>query len=261
MAGADLTGRHLSHEGVLVITFPGHEPIELQPGAPEFTFGRGTNRTLRFAHDSACGQPDRDVSRCAGTIWWENGLWWVRNDSTTRPFDIITPQGVRIPLLPRSWPDSQVVWVPPPNLRIRIEGPYGPYVLTLAVRYAQQPRPVPQEGDDESTRRLPHLTPRDRLILAAKFLALSVPGEAVGDREAADYANAVLDETARPVTPKAVEDCVRKWRERFQERGVTDVDGQKNINNLGRKLLAWGLLHPQDRQLLRPQSPGVIHAE
>ncbi|MGH8910244.1 MAG: hypothetical protein ACRD0K_28065 [Egibacteraceae bacterium] len=247
-----MTERSSNREGVLVVEFPGRPLITLQAGGPEFTFGRGRGRTLRFAHDTAGGQPDLEVSRYAGTVWWENGLWWVRNDSATRPFDIVTAQGVRIPLLPRSWSDSFLVWVPSPRMEIRIEGPYGPYVLMLTVNYDHRPRPLPEDGDDDmSTRRLPRVTARDRLLLAAKFLALAVPGEAIGDQEAADYANAALNESERRVTPKAVEDCVRKWRERFQGRGVTDIDGQRNINNLGRKLLAWGILHPEDRDLLR----------
>jgi hypothetical protein len=136
-----VVGEQAPREVFLPSPFLATSASSCSPALLSFTFGRGTTRTLRFTHDSACGQPDRDVSRCAGTIWWENGLWWVRNDSTTRPFDIITPQGVRIPLLLRSWPDSQVVWVPPPNLRIKIEGPYGR--MCSRWRSAMRISPVP----------------------------------------------------------------------------------------------------------------------
>jgi hypothetical protein len=240
---------------VLVVRFAGCSPIVLRPGDQEFTFGRGTTRTLRFAHDSAGGKPDLEVSRNVGTIRWENGLWWVCNDSTTRPFDIIV-QGVRIPLWPRSSPTAPSIWaVSPPGLEIRVDGPFGPYRLQVTVGpLLERPpaSPSPDEDFDASTGKRPTMTGRDRLILAAKFLALPIPGDAVGDQEAAEYANAALPASERPVTVKAVEDCVRKWRDRLKARGVTDIEGQPNIHNLGRKLLAWGLLRQEDRRILRP---------
>jgi hypothetical protein len=93
------------------------------------------------------------------------------------------------------------------------------------------------------------------LLLAAKFLALPDPGDAVGNREAAGYASA-----ARPheelVTAKAVEDCVGRWCKKLQEElGVTGINGRDNINQLGRQLLAWGFLRQEDRKQLRPRRP------
>jgi hypothetical protein len=94
----------------------------------------------------------------------------------------------------------------------------------------------------------------ERLLLAAKFLALPTPGDAVGSREAAQYATA-----ARPpgkvVTEKAVDDCVSRSRTKLQELGVTGISGRDNINQLGRQLLAWGFLRQEDRKLLCPRPP------
>ncbi|HEU0127720.1 MAG TPA: hypothetical protein VFQ48_03820, partial [Pseudonocardiaceae bacterium] len=59
----------------------------------------------------------------------------------------------------------------------------------------------------------------------------------------------------RPVTERAVDNCVVRWCRTLQELGVTGIGGRHNINQLGRQLLAWGLLRQEDRKLLRPRSP------
>ena len=243
-----------SPESRLVVRCRGREPYQLRPGDPPFTFGRGSRCKLRFAHDSDAGRPDLDVSRNVGTIWCEKGLWLVRNDSTSRPFDLLV-QGAPIPLWPRISSDAPSIWaISPPTLDIKIEGPFGPYQLAVSVDYRNQTAPSPQQnGDvDPTTNPLRPPTLRSRIILAAKFLALPTPGEAVGDEEAAGYANAAPTLTGASVTAKTVENCVSRWRKHLEERGVTEIEGRHNINNLGRKLLAWGLLRQEDKLLLRP---------
>jgi hypothetical protein len=89
------------------------------------------------------------------------------------------------------------------------------------------------------------------LLLAAKFLALPDPGDAVGNREAARYASAARPHD-KPVTERAVEDCVGRWSRKLQEFGVTGINGRDNINQLGRQLLGWGILRQENRMLLRP---------
>ncbi len=226
------------------MTFMGHRVAARCPGAPPFTFGRGSDRILQFGHDNVNGGPDLDISRNAGSIHDNQGLWVLCNDSTSRPFDVIV-RGVSNPL------PAQSRWaIGPPDLEIRISGAAGRYLLGVNV---DDPRPAvlehPKPGDD-TTRPLRELTDRDRLLLAAKFLALQDPGEAVGNREAAQYAS-----SARPqeeaVTAKAVEDCVGRWCKKLQELNVIGIGGRDNINQLGRQLLAWGLLRQEDRKLLR----------
>jgi hypothetical protein len=92
-------------------------------------------------------------------------------------------------------------------------------------------------------------TNHERSLLAAKFLALPDPGDAVGNREAAEYASTARPHD-RPVTERAVEDCVGRWCKKLQELGVTGIGGRDNINQLGRQLLAWGLLRQEDRKQL-----------
>lgn len=243
-------GRPHQASNGLVVRFLGHQVAVLRPGDPPFTFGRGQDRTLRFGHNSMHGGPDLHISRHVGSIRYGGGLWVVCNDSTSRPFDVIV-RGVSNPLPPRTASDSHSRWaVSPPGLEIRVCAPSGRCLLSVIV---DDPRPsavsVPEHGDP-STVQLREPTGHDRLLLAAKFLALPDPGDAVGNREAAEYASAARPHE-EPITAKAVEDCVGRWGKKLQEFGVTGISGRDNINQLGRQLLAYAILRQEDRTLLR----------
>lgn len=240
----------------LAVQFQGRQVIRLCPGDPPFTFGRGHDRVLRFGHDVVAGGPDLDIPRRVGSIRCDHGRWVVCNDSKTRPFDVIV-RGVPNPLPPRSSPDARSVWaVSPPGLEIKVSAPSGRYLLSIS---ADDPQPSsadqPLDGDP-STLPLGEPTEHDRLLLAAKFLALPDPGDAVGNREAAEYATAARLHD-RPATERAVDNCVGRWCRKLQELGVTGISGRDNINQLGRQLLAWGFLRQEDRTMLlpRPRTP------
>ncbi|MDQ2790220.1 MAG: hypothetical protein DLM60_03095 [Pseudonocardiales bacterium] len=233
----------------LVVHFQGREVAVLLPGHRSFTFGRGHDRTLRFGHDSDNGGPDLHISRHVGSIRYDGGLWVVCNDSGSRPFDVIV-RGVSNPLPPRTTPDSHSRWaVSPPGLEIRVGAPSGRYLLSISINGTLPPALDPPRHDEPSTVPLREPTDHERLLLAAKFLALPDPGDAVGNREAAEYASAARRQD-RPVTERAVEDCAGRWCKKLQEFGVTGISGRDNINQLGRQLLAWGLLRQEDRKEL-----------
>ncbi|MGA9690805.1 MAG: hypothetical protein WBR33_05025 [Pseudonocardiaceae bacterium] len=234
----------------LVAHFQGRQVAVLRPGNPPFTFGRGHDRTLRFGHDSVNGGPDLHISRHVGSIRYGGGLWVVCNDSGSRPFDVIV-RGVSNPLPPRTTSDSHSRWaVSPPGLEIRIGAPSGRYLLSISINGARPPVLDPPGHDEPSTVPLREPTEHERLLLAAKFLALPDPGDAVGNREAAEYASTARPHE-RPVTERAVEDCVGRWCKKLQELGATGISGRDNINQLGRQLLAWALLRQEDRKRLR----------
>ncbi|MGH3899306.1 MAG: hypothetical protein ACRDTA_13910 [Pseudonocardiaceae bacterium] len=240
--------------GGLAVRFQGREVAVLRPGNPAFTFGRGGDRTLRFGHDSVNGGPDLHISRNVGSIRYGGGLWVVYNDSGSRPFDVIV-RGVPNPLPPRTASDSHSRWaVSPPGLEIRVGAPSGRYLLSVSINNPRSPVVDSPGHNDPSTRPLWEPNDHERLLLAAKFLALPEPGDAVGNREAAEYASAVRPHEEL-VTAKAVEDCVGRWCKRLQELGVTGINGRDNINQLGRQLLAWSFLRQEDRKQLSPRSP------
>ena len=235
-----------------MVRFQGRQVTSLSPGDPPFTFGRGHDRTLRFGHNVVAGGPDLDIPRHVGSIRYNDGRWVVCNDSKTRPFDVIV-RGVPNPLPPRSSPDSHSEWaVSPPGLETRVVAPSGRYLLSLSIDDPRSPITALPGGGDPSTLPLQELTDHDRLLLAAKFLALPTPGDAVGNREAAQYATAARPHH-RPATERAVDNCVGRWCRKLQELGVTGISGRDNINQLGHQLLAWGFLRQEDRKLLLPK--------
>lgn len=241
--------------GTLLVHFQGMQVAELRPGQPPFTFGRGRDRTIRFGHDSVSGGPDLHISRHVGSIHCSAGLWVVCNDSSSRPFDVVV-RGVSNPLPPRTAPQAHSRWaVSPPGLEIRIGAPSGRYLLSVEIDSPRPPTADHPEHADPSTTPLRDPTDHERLLLAAKFLALPDPGDAVGNREAAEYASAARPRD-RPVTERAVDNCVARWSRRLQDLGVTGVSGRDNINQLGRQLLAWGLLRQEDHRLLRARDSG-----
>lgn len=237
----------------LVVHFQGRQVAVLHPGSPPFTFGRGRDRTLRFGHDSVNGRPDLHISRHVGSIRYGGGLWVVCNDSSSRPFDVIV-RGVSNPLPPRTATDSLSRWaVSPPGLEIRVGAPTGRYLLSASIDDPRSPTLDPPEHGDPGTAPLREPTAHERLLLAAKFLALPDPGDAIGNREAAAYASAAQPHEEL-VTAKAVEDCAGRWCKVLQQLGVTGISGRENINQLGRQLLAWGLLRQEDRKLLHTRN-------
>lgn len=130
--------------------------------------------------------------------------------------------------------------------------PSGRYLLSINIDGPWSPIADQPGGGDPSTLPLQPVTEHDRLLLAAKFLALPTPGDAVGNREAAQYAT-VAGPHDRPTTERAVDNCVGRWCKKLQELGVTGISGRDNINQLGRQLLAWGFLRQEDRKLLLPR--------
>lgn len=233
-----------------MVHFQGRQVVVLRPGNPQFTFGRGHDRSLRFGYDSVNGGPDLHISRNVGSIQYGGGLWLVSNDSQSRPFDVIV-RGVSNLLPPRIALDSHSRWaISPPGLEIRVGAPSGRYLLSVRLDDPQPPILDSPGHDDPGTVALREPTERERLLLAAKFLALPDPGDAVGYQEAAEYASAARP-SDRPVTARAIDNCVVRWCRRLQELGVS---GRDNINQLGRQLLAWGLLRQEDRTLLRPDA-------
>src|SRR5262249_9527405 len=217
-------------QGGLVVHFMGRRIAELCPRNPPFTFGRGSDRTLRFGHDTVNGGPDLDISRNAGSIHHDNGLWVLCNDSTNRPFDVIVGN-VPHPRPARPSPDHPASpWaISPPGLKVRVYGASGRFLLEVKVddpwsRVVDSPT-----SSDPLTAPQRLLPERERLMLAAKFLALPAPGDAVGNLEAAKYASAARPHE-KPVTDKAIEACVARACRMLQERGVTGISGRDNIN-------------------------------
>ncbi|MBO0875975.1 MAG: hypothetical protein J2P19_21545 [Pseudonocardia sp.] len=227
----------------------------LSPGVEPCLFGRGIECDLRIGHRGPMGA-DRNMSRIAGSIRWD-GRWSVHNESGSRPFDIIV-RGMVIPLPPRLTAEPSVWAVSPPGLEVHLVTPTSEHLIGLVLPDPQRPRghATADHLDDEGPSTFPLSVPsrHERLLLAAKFLSGPLPGDAIGNSEAAELVNRVRPERTRPVTARAVEDVARRWRDRLEALGVTGIDGRENINHLGRQLLAYGFIRQENKGLLRARS-------
>ena len=91
----------------------------VRPGET-LTFGRGKDCTIRLAAG------DRGLSRAAGSFAFEDGAWWLRNDSASsllylsgdRGFRVDLPPGMRVPVQ---------LW----HAKVRLQGVLGTYMLRL----------------------------------------------------------------------------------------------------------------------------------
>ena len=235
--------------------FEGRAVATLRPGCPPYTFGRGRDRSLRFdvGPDGHC-----HVSREAGSIRWADGVWLVCNDSKSRPFDVVV-DGVPNPVHPRTSPAARSMWaVGPRPTKIQVAaGPRLYLLLLVPIDPPSRPPPPPASGGDPELPDTPPLngpTDHERLFLAARFLSLPEPGEALESNiEAAEYARAALPpEKAQKVTEPAVANVVHRWKKELERRGV---QGLADASTIGRQLLAWGDIQQEDRRLLRPWRP------
>jgi hypothetical protein len=239
----------------LTVSYLGKKVALLHPHSPTYTFGSGEDASLRLGNGD---DRERRVSRRAGSICWNDGVWIVYNDSRSRPFDIVV-DGVPNPVYPRTSSDTRSMWALGPK-PVKIQIAAGENRLHLVHLWADpmiHSRP-PGPVDDSSEPTLPPYrepSRHDKLLLAAKFLALPEPGEALrSNEEAAQYAQAALPPDAEKVTKAAVAGVVYRWRSTFRDIGVQNVDDDSAF---GRQLLAWGVISEEDRKLLRPwRDPG-----
>jgi len=104
------------------------------------TFGRGAECTIRLP------AADRGVSRAAGHLAFDDGAWWLRNDSSSsvlyvsgdRGFRVDLPPGMRAPV--QQWHAKIRPWTlldpqapPPPPLTTTV-----PDLIGLSVALAQE---------------------------------------------------------------------------------------------------------------------------
>ena len=131
------------------------------------TFGRGSDRDIRFAHDPV----DDFVSNEAGTLSAVDGGLMIRNDSRTQSLQLIPFPGPQQQIGPR----MVIGTMPHTLLRLVVPGRHGA-IYTIHLDLRGLPEPGGQEasrletvpGDRLPTRSGPeNLTPRERRILAA----------------------------------------------------------------------------------------------
>jgi hypothetical protein len=237
---------------VLLIVLYGSRVWRIRPGEM-FTFGRSP----------ACGlvlpAEDRGVSRLAGTVRHQGGLWWLRNDGSA-PLHIVGDRGLRVEL-----PSGVAMPVQQWHTQVRLNGLFGPYTLRLRLpalddtpdRPARATAPPTGAGmedrDVTSTRlRLP-LNEQDRLVLAARFedyLTRSPAGVPV-PRSARAAARRIGWQ------PHTVAKRCENIRERYARLGMPGLRGPRALDELATLLISTGELTAADlRRLPAEVQPG-----
>lgn len=221
------------------------------------TFGRGPECSIKLPAG------DRGLSRTAGSLSFCDGIWWLRNDSSSsllylsgdRGFRADLPPGMRLPV--QEW-----------HAKVRLQGVLADYTLRLRLpdlddisdiegrpgQASRAPAGSPTAGTAghsvTSTRRRVPLTDSDRLVLAARFeeyLKWRHVG-APAPRSAKDAAERIGWQ------PHTVAKRCENIRDRYSRLGVPGLRGPRALEELAALLISTGELTADDLRRLPGQA-------
>ena len=223
-------------------------------------------RVLTFGRGAGCTVPlpaaDRGVSRSAGSLVFERGTWWLRNDSSSSVLFVSGDRGFRVDLPPGMRAPVQQ-W----HAKVRLQGLLDSYTLRLRLPDLDDvPEHDPGAGQGgtilagatgehvvTSTRRRPPLSCSDRLILAARF------EDYLNWRHAGLPAPRSAKETAERIGWQAhtVAKRCENIRDRYSRLGVPGLRGPRALEELATLLISTGELTADDlRRLPREARTG-----
>jgi hypothetical protein len=233
---------------VLLIVMHESGTWRVRPGQV-LTFGRGAGCTITLP------AADRGVSRSAGSLVFEQGTWWLRNDSSSSVLYVSGDRGFRVDLPPGMRTPVQQ-W----HAKIRLQGALGSYTLRLrlpdlddmldqdlgAVQGGRSPASPTGEHLVTSTRRRPRLSGPDRLILAARF------EDYLNWRHTGPAAPRSAKETAERIGWQAhtVAKRCENIRDRYSRLGVPGLRGPRALEELATLLISTGELTVDDLRRL-----------
>jgi hypothetical protein len=225
-----------------------------RPGQ-DLTFGRSAGCTITFP------AADRGVSRSAGTLAFERGAWWLRNDSSSAVLYVSGDRGFRVDLPPGMRTPVQQ-W----HAKIRMQGLLGCYTLRLRLPSlddapGQDPEaarggrvaagPTGEHLITSTARRAP-LTASDRLILAARF------EDYLNWRHTGPPAPRSAKDTADRIgwQPHTVAKRCENIRDRYSRLGVPGLRGPRALDELAMLLISTGELTAGDLRRLPSRASG-----
>jgi hypothetical protein len=240
---------------VLLIVMHESGTWRVRPGQI-LTFGRGAGCTITLP------AADRGVSRAAGSLLFEQGTWWLRNDSSSSVLYVSADRGFRVDLPPGTRAPVQQ-W----HAKIRLQGLLGSYTLRLRLPDLDDaPDQDPEAGGGgtlptgptgehlvTTTRRRPPLSRPDRLILAARF------EDYLTWRHTGAAAPRSAKQTAERIGWQAhtVAKRCENIRDRYSRLGVPGLRGPRALEELAMLLISTGELTADDLRRLPCQSdPG-----
>lgn len=211
-----------------------------------------------FGRDRSCTLPldatDLGVSRVAGRISEEGGVWWITNLSRKRALHVADCNGFAVPLPVASpgWPPSQRA-VDQRLLTVLIPGEKWTYALLLQnAESDSEPVSAPVPTDPHSTR-IPalRLTDNRREVLTALSRGYLQPHPDYDPRPRAyEEVAALLGLTLRQVI-RRIEDV----RDQLIDQGVQGLSGERdNRRALCEWLLAARLVTPADLTWLKERT-------
>jgi hypothetical protein len=221
----------------------GEERFEVEEG-DAFTFGRSQRTTLCLdAHDLG-------ISRVAGSVEAEAGVWWLVNKSAVRPLEVVDDVGIRTVL--------------PPGRRIAVTAPITVVVEGVTRRHAltvdlpedaleglgRGQAPTAQvEGNPTQAASEVSLTSADKLALVALF-----SGYLEAFPRYDPHPKSYADAAARLHWPRTtLVKRVEYLRTRLTNAGVPNLLGENALTHLAEWALATGLISRADLSLLPPR--------
>jgi len=205
------------------------------------------------------------VSRSAGRLVFEQGTWWLRNDSSSAVLYVSGDRGFRVDLPPGMRAPVQQ-W----HAKLWLQGLLDSYTLRLRLPdlddapgqdpgTGQSPGtgqgggiPVSPTGEHlvTSTRRRPPLSGSDRLILAARF------EDYLDWRHTGPAAPRSAKQTAERIgwQPHTVAKRCENIRDRYSRLGVPGLRGPRALDELAMLLISTGELTAGDLRRLSSQA-------
>ena len=228
--------------------------FELLPG-DVFTFGRDRSIcTLSLGNDPL----DRGISRLAGAVTHENGVWWIVNRSTTRSLhvvDVETGIAVPLPVARENWPAARHA-VDRPRMTVLVTGEVLTHTVCMFASEDALPAPevLPVPLDPVRTNKLlPHLTDKQREGLAAMVEGYLVRFPHYHP-EPRTYEEAA-QRLGLPAT--TVRKRIEGIRHVLVEAGVPGLEGGDARRNLSEWLLSNRLITADDLVALEGGSPSA----
>ncbi len=221
----------------------GNKRVEVVEGE-ELTFGRSQRTTL-------CLDPaDLGISRIAGSLEAESGVWWLVNKSTVRPLEVVDDVGIRTVL-----PPGRRLAVTAP-ITVIVEGAMRRHALTVDLpdgalnAFDDGPFPAAQvEGNPTRAASDVSITSADKLALVALFAGY-LEAFPRYDPHPKSYADAA----ARLNWPRTtLVKRVEYLRTRLTSAGVPNLLGDNALQHLAEWALATGLIVRADLTLLPPR--------
>ncbi|MGH3761462.1 hypothetical protein [Actinophytocola sp.] len=213
----------------------GDTTYELRAPDGEFTFGRAEGCTVSLDAE------DVGISRLAGSIDADGGVWWVTNLSTRRPLSVIDEIGFRKVLAPKQR------YALEGRVRVVVDGREGSHELEIVgPARAEAPTGTTVPGRPTAVGADVLIRQDDRMALVALFAGFLEEGPRY-DPHPKEYGAAA----ARLGWPRStLVKRIEYLRTRLDKAGVPNMMGWKALTNLAEYVLAAKIITKDDLRLL-----------